>query len=276
MKKAERWNTILQRLANEGGLSVSTLANDLGVSDSTIRRDLSGLHASNLLHRVHGGAMTSGVLNELSIGAKSRQHLEQKQAIAQEAARRVSDGMVIGMSGGTTVTELAKALSNRDLTVVTNALNIAAMLIMSPNIELVVTGGIARPKTAELVGPIAETTLSTLSLDLVFIGADGVSLSAGLTTNNIIEAGTNLALLRRAHQTICLVDSTKLGRASFAQICPFSQLAELITDSGADPEFVSGLQDTGLNVAVVPLKPGTGRHDGEVLRSSTTEISELE
>jgi DeoR/GlpR family transcriptional regulator of sugar metabolism len=73
MKKAERWNTILQRLANEGGLSVSTLANDLGVSDSTIRRDLSGLHASNLLHRVHGGAMTSGVLNELSIGAKSRQ-----------------------------------------------------------------------------------------------------------------------------------------------------------------------------------------------------------
>jgi DeoR family transcriptional regulator, aga operon transcriptional repressor len=262
MKKAERWNTILQRLAHQGGLSVSTLADDLGVSVSTIRRDFSGLQASNLLHRVHGGAMTSGVLNELSIGAKSGQHLEQKQAIAREGALRVSDGMAIGMSGGTTVTELAKALSNSNITVVTNALNIAAMLMMSPNIELIVTGGIARPKTAELVGPIAETMLSTLTLDLVFIGADGVSLSAGLTTNNIIEARTNLALLRRAHRTICLVDSAKLGRASFAQICPFSQIAELVTDDGADPTFVSRLQDAGLNVTVVPLGPGIARDDG--------------
>jgi DeoR family transcriptional regulator of aga operon len=254
VKKAERWNTILQRLSYQGGLSVTTLADELGVSVSTVRRDLSQLQATNRLHRVHGGAMTSGVLNELAIGARSQRNLDQKQHIAQAAATYVTHGMAIGLSGGTTVTELAKALAHKRITVVTNALNIAAMLMASPTIELIVTGGIARPKTAELVGPIAETTLSKLNLDLVFMGADGVSVRSGLTTNDVSEARTNSSLLGRGHRIICLADSAKLGRASFAQICSLSEVDELITDEAADIRLVSRMRDAGLAVRIVETR----------------------
>jgi DeoR family transcriptional regulator of aga operon len=248
MKKAERWNAILQRLADDGSLAVSDIAGALGVSDSTIRRDLSELQLSNLLHRVHGGAMATGVLNEQPLSTKSTQHLEQKRAIAVEALTRLGDGMAVGLSGGTTVTELAKLLTGHQITVVTNALNIAAMLVMWPNVELIVTGGIARPKTAELVGPIAESTIETLNFDVAFVGADGIS--AGLTTHNVTEARTNLTLIRRSKTTICLADSSKIGRASFAQICSFSEIDELITDDGAAPSFVGALRDMGVAVTL--------------------------
>jgi DeoR family transcriptional regulator of aga operon len=253
MKKAERWNAILQRLADDGSLVVSDIAGSLGVSDSTIRRDLTELQLSNLVHRVHGGAMATGVLNEQPLSTKSTQQLEQKRAIATEAATRISDGMAVGLSGGTTVTELAKLLTEHHVTVVTNALNIAAMLVMWPNVELLVTGGIARPKTAELVGSIAETTIGALNFDIAFVGADGISASSGLTTHNVTEARTNLTLIRRSKTAICLADSSKIGRASFAQICPFSEITELITDDGADPSFVGGLRDMGIAVTTVSL-----------------------
>jgi DeoR family transcriptional regulator, aga operon transcriptional repressor len=251
MKKAERWNAILQRLADDGSLAVTDIAGDLGVSDSTIRRDLTELEVSNLLHRVHGGAMATGVLNEQPLSTKSTQHLEQKRAIAAEAATRLTDGMAVGLSGGTTVTELAKILTGQRVTVVTNALNIAAMLVVWPNVELIVTGGIGRPKTAELVGSIAESTIAALNLDMAFVGADGISASAGLTTHNVTEARTNLTLIRRTNTTICLADSSKIGRASFAQICPFTEITELITDDGADPSFVAALKDMGVVVTTI-------------------------
>ena len=126
-------------------------------------------------------------------------------------------------------------VERRRLTVVTNALNIASELAVRPNLKLVVTGGVARPESYELVGPIAEASLEGLNLDIVFLAVDGISPRAGLTTHHEIEAGTNRALLRASRHVIVVADSSKIGQVAFARICPLAEVDELITDTGADP-----------------------------------------
>jgi DeoR family transcriptional regulator of aga operon len=137
------------------------------------------------------------------------------------------------------------------LTVVTNALNIASELAVRPNLKLVVTGGVARAESYELVGPIAEASLEGLNLDIVFLAVNGISPAAGLTTHHEIEARTNRALVGRARQVIVVADSSKLGAVAFARICELADVDELITDDGADPETLAALEESGLVITTV-------------------------
>src|SRR5204863_1890497 len=133
---------------------------------------------------------------ELPLRYRSGDRREQKARIARAASARVADGAAIGMTGGTTTVEVARALSDkRQLTVVTNSLNIASELAVRPNLKLVVTGGVARPESYELVGPLAEAALASFNLDVVLVGVDGISATEGLTTHHEVEAHTNRALI---------------------------------------------------------------------------------
>ena len=252
MQRPERIGAILERLSLDGSVSVADIATDLEVSEATIRRDLRLLEDQRLLGRTHGGAVPQGVLYELPLRYKSGRQTKQKLRIAREAANRVLDGWAIGLTGGTTTTEVARVLVERErLTVVTNALNIASELAVRPNLKLVVTGGVARPESYELIGPIAEASLEGLNLDMVFLAVDGISPTAGLTTHHEIEAGTNRALLERARHVTVVADSSKIGKVAFARICQLSQVDELITDDGADGDALVALRDAGLIVTTV-------------------------
>jgi DeoR family transcriptional regulator of aga operon len=243
---------ILERLSENGTISVAGLAEAFRVSSATIRRDLRLLESQRLLGRTHGGAVAQGVLYELPLRYKSARQHEQKLRIAREAGSRVLDGSAVGFTGGTTTTEVARVLVDRQrLTVVTNALNIASELVIRPNLKLVITGGVARSESYELVGPIAEASLEGLNLDIVFLAVDGISAAAGLTTHHEVEAGTNRALLGRASQVIVVADSSKIGQVAFARICELSDVDELITDDGADPAAVAELEESGLAVTTV-------------------------
>jgi DeoR family transcriptional regulator of aga operon len=252
MRQAERLSAILEELSAEGSVGVADLVRRLDVSAATVRRDLELLERQKLLMRTHGGAVAQGVLYELPLRYKSARHQEEKRRIAQAAASRVSDGIAIGLTGGTTTTEVARAVIDRQqLTVVTNALNIASELAIRPNLKLVVTGGHARPESYELVGPLAERSLAGLNLDLVFLGTDGITAEAGLTTHHEVEAHTDLALIDRARHVVVVADSSKIGRVAFAQICPIDRVDELITDASADPARLKGLREAGVDVVAV-------------------------
>jgi DeoR family transcriptional regulator of aga operon len=247
--KANRFAAILEALSTNGSLGVTDIARQLGVSDATIRRDLKALEDERLLSRTHGGAMAHGLMYELPLRYKSARQQEEKLRIARLAAERVTDGMVVGLTGGTTTTEVARALVARErLTIVTNALNIAFELAGRPSVKIVVTGGVARSESYELVGPLAEQTLGGINMEVVFVGADGISLDAGLTTHHEVEAHTDQALIGRAHTTIAVADSSKLGKTAFSRICDLSVVDELITDDKADPSIVSKLGDIGVKV----------------------------
>jgi len=252
VRQAERLGAILERLSVGGSVSVADIAADLGVSGATVRRDLHLLEGQRLLARTHGGAVAQGVLYELPLRYKGARHQAEKLRIAREAAARVADGEAIGLTGGTTTTEVARALVDRQrLTVVTNALNIASELAVRPNLKLVMTGGVARAESYELVGPIAEASLDGINLDTVFLGADGLSAEAGLTTHHEVEAHTNRALIERARHLVVVADSSKIGRVAFARICEVDRVEELITDQAADPDALAVLAERGVRVTTV-------------------------
>lgn len=252
MRQSERLSAILEALANDGSVGVADLATQLDVSAATVRRDLEFLEHQRMLTRTHGGAVAQGVLYELPLRYKSARHQEEKKRIAAEAATRVADGVAIGLTGGTTTTEVARAVIDRQrLTVVTNALNIASELAIRPNLKLVVTGGYARAESYELVGPLAEQALAGLNLDVVFLGVDGISPTAGITTHHEVEAHTNLALIERARHVVVVTDSSKIGLVAFAQICPIDRVHEVITDAGADRGLLAELREAGVDVVTV-------------------------
>jgi DeoR family transcriptional regulator, aga operon transcriptional repressor len=242
---------ILDRVAEHGSVDVVGLAQEFRVSAATIRRDLQALHDQGLVRRTHGGALPRPAGVELPIQYKaSRQHRE-KRAIGLAAASLVRDGDVVGMTGGTTATEVARALADRrGLTVVTNALNIAAELMSRPEIRLVVVGGNARHASYELVGPAAEAMVAQYHFDLAFIGTDGFTTTQGCTTHDEMEAHTDLAFIRQAGRTVVIADSTKLGKVTFARICGLDAVDDLITDTGADPATLASVRLAGVQVTV--------------------------
>ena len=205
-----------------------------------------------MLSRTHGGAVAGDVLYELPLRYKAARHQVEKKRIAAQAATLAPDGAVLGFTGGTTTTEVSRRIvDRRGITVVTNALNIAGELAIRADVKLVVTGGTARPESYELVGPVAEQALERLNLDIAFVGVDGIDVEAGLTTHHEVEAHTNRSMIDRARRVVVVTDSSKLGRVTFAQICPIDRVDELITDDGASSSAVGALRDAGVAVTVV-------------------------
>src|SRR6201995_5081490 len=247
MHKSARLSAILDRLARGGAL-----AKELAAPQATIRRDLATLERQRLLQRTHGGAVAHAVSYELPLRYKGVRFAEEKRRIAAAAAAMVAEGMAVGLTGGTTATEVARALAGRPrLTIVTNALNIASELGVRPNIKLIVTGGMARSQSFELSGPIAEASLAGLTLDVAFIGVDGVDARAGCTTHEEVEAHTNQVMIRHAQRAVLVADSSKIGKVTFARICPVADIHDLITDRAADPSAVRALTEAGVEVTLV-------------------------
>ncbi len=252
VRQSERLSETLNRLAETGTVSVEELSADFEVSAATVRRDLDLLAQQHLAERSHGGAVARAGLYELPLRYKGVRHRPAKQLIATEAARSVVPGLAIGLTGGTTTTEVGRKLAEcPSLTVVTNALNIAAELAVRTNVKLIVTGGACRPESYELVGPLAEETLAGLNLDACFVGVDGLMAEYGLTTHHEVEAHANRAMLARARRVVVVTDGSKVGRRAFARICPIGCVDEVITDDSAPEDGIEAMRQAGVAVTVL-------------------------
>ena len=189
----ERRRAILDLLNHHGRVLVTDLARQFETSQVTIRKDLEILHAHGLVHRTHGGALPSreGALEDPTLREKEKLHHQEKLRIAESAVEKVKEGQVLILDSGTTTTAIARALRNfQNLTIITNAVNIAAELAGTA-VEVILTGGTLRKNSFSLVGPIAEETLRRLSADLLFLGVDGFDVHFGLSTPNLLEAKVN-------------------------------------------------------------------------------------
>ncbi len=205
--------------------------------------------------------MASNLAYDLPLRHKSARHAPEKQRISAAAARMVQPGMVIGLNGGTTTTEIARAIATRSdlpergenpsLTVVTNALNIANELAVRPHVKIVVTGGVARQHSFELTGPLGTRVLDEITLDLLFLGVDAIDPALGAYAHHEGEASINQLMASRAAHVAVVADSSKLGRRAFARICPSSGVHTVVTNEGAAEELVSAFRAEGTQVRVV-------------------------
>lgn len=262
MNRVARWNTLLEILASteKGHLSIEEAVESLGVSAATVRRDFDELARQQMLTRTRGGVVSNGISYDLPLRYKTARHASEKQRIADAAMRLLSPGQVVGLNGGTTTTEVARALAARpDLardgngpafTVVTNAVNIANELTVRPNIKLVVIGGVARPQSYELIGPLATKLLSDISLDVAILGVDAIDGASGACAHHEGEASINQLMAARARRLLVVADGSKVGQSAFARIARAQDVDVLITDSTAPTSAVAQIEAAGCQVVL--------------------------
>lgn len=249
----ERRQHVLDRIQRDGRVLVTDLSEQLGISRITIRKDLEYLQNKGLIQRTHGGALALGPssLFDPTLIEKEKLHQKEKQRIAEAAVELVSEGQCVLLDSGTTTTAIARALRKFSrLTVITNAVNIAAEL-SSTDFEVILTGGTLRKNSFSLVGPYAEDHLRDLHTDILFLGVDGFDLEVGLTTPNIPESRVNRAMVQAAKQVVAVCDSTKFGHTSLARIVPTSAIGTVITDTKLGAEQANALRAAGVRVILV-------------------------
>lgn len=249
MSSTGRRAQLLARLREDGRASVATLARDLDVTPSTVRRDLARLARDGAVVRTYGGAVASAVAERR---ASSDPRLAAKRTIAAAAAGLIDDAQTIAISSGTTTLELARLLIDRRLTVITNALDVAAVLIDRPGIELVVLGGVVRPGMHSTLGHLAELALGELRADILFMGIGAASPEQGLMNDSIPEILTDRALRRAARTCVVLADASKLGSVAPAYVFGLDQVDTIVTDAGADRDVVAAFEAGGVRVVVAP------------------------
>lgn len=260
LKAAMRHQIILTALGEQGQASVSDLADRLGVSAVTIRDDLRVLETERMLVRTRGGALAVGeARSELPLELTSKANAPAKRAIGEAAAALVRNGQSIIIDVGSTTTALAEALPNalKDITVITNAINIALLLERHSECSIVVTGGTLRPLQHSLVAPLGTVLLERLNADIAFIGCNGVDVRRGFTNSNLAEAEIKQAMVASATCTVFLADHSKLGCVASAFVAGLAQADLLITDDGADPKVLAELRGAGLAIQVAATAPQT-------------------
>ncbi len=250
MYAAERQQRIISDARIAGRVEVSTLADSLGVTPETIRRDLSALERRGSLRRVHGGAIPVERLEvEPTLATRVGRHGDVKRRIAARALDEVPEGGSILLDSGSTTQALAELLpTERELTVVTNSLSVATTLSSHREIALYVVGGRIRTTTGAAVGDWAIDALADLTVDVAFLGTNGLSVRRGLTTPDQAEAAVKRAMVAAARTSIVLADSSKAGDDHLHRFAHLEEIDVLITDTDLDDEIADQFQAAGLQV----------------------------
>lgn len=252
MYQEERQAVILDRARARGRVDVAELAADFDVTPETVRRDLSALERHGLLRRVHGGAISVERLGfEPGLQTRDATMAGEKDRIARAALAELPAEGAILLDAGTTTARMAEMLpSDRELTVVTNALPIAMALSARPNLNVLTVGGRIRGRTLAMVDQWALRVLSETYVDVAFLGANGVSVQRGLTTPDVAEAATKRAMIRAARRVVVLADHSKFGNDCFARFGELDEVDTLISDEGLDISLAADLQAAGPRVVL--------------------------
>ncbi len=243
---------ILEELEKKGQVDVVSLSRSLNVSEVTIRNDLKRLEQKNALIRARGGAIKiDRVGMDFTISDKNKQNYDEKKKIGKAAAALIQAGDTIILDSGTTTMEIARCLGDiGELTVITNAMNIANQLAEHPKVNVIIPGGSLRKNSLSLVGTMAEESFKNYFCDKLFLAVDGFSMTHGLSTPNAEEAHLNRVMMSISKQVIVVADSTKFHKRSFAFIANINEIDILVTDAGILEEDHKKLETSGIKVII--------------------------
>ena len=253
----ERRFRIREILSRERTVTASELIRTLDVTAATIRRDLAALEKEGVLVRSHGGAVsrTSGTNFQPSYEALGRSNRAEKQAIAREAERLILDGETVFLEGSTTVYELARRLLHRNrLTVITNSPPIVEELQRSQHVSVISTGGELQKDVFYLSGVWAQRALAEIRVDKAVLGVSAIDPSYGISTASQAEAQIKKMILKAARVSIAVADHSKFGNQGFAYVGPITDVDILVTDSGADPQYLRPLREAGVELILADVR----------------------
>ena len=252
MYAEERQQAIARLVTQRGRMSVNQLAQEYDVTTETVRRDLSTLEGLGLVRRVHGGVVPPGSLSLMESGLRERDQVntEAKDRIAHAALDRLppSGGTILLDAGSTTVRLATLLPPDRELTVVTHAVPIAARLAGLPHLDLRLLPGRVRPNTQAAVGADTVEALSHLRVDVAFLGTNGITAEHGLTTPDPDEAAVKRAIVGCGHVVVALADASKFGIETAVRFASPTDLDLVVTDESAPPADLRALTKAGIEV----------------------------
>ena len=260
MAARDRDTRLVELLGADGQATVAQLAPALGVTASTIRRDLDRLAKQGRLVRTHGGATLAGG----PARGQADPQFEAKRAIARAAAALVDDHTVIAIGSGTTALAFARELVDRRLTVITNALDVANALVDREGIELIILGGVVRPRMHSMLGHLAELVSAELRADTLFMGIGAISVEQGLMNDSVPEILTDRALRRMARSVMVLADATKFEQVAPGFVMGLEEVDVLVTDGAAPADTLALVRERGVQVVVAPRRDEAADAAGEV------------
>jgi DeoR/GlpR family transcriptional regulator of sugar metabolism len=250
----DRRSAILDELETKKKIAVADLSRRFGISEVSIRKDLETLEQQGLLQRVHGGAIKKPrSVAEAPWQVRMDIQRDKKERIGRAAAQLIQRGDRLIFDSGTTPLQVAMhidpgLLTSGNLTIITNSLPVANMIDTQSDTQLIMLGGIYLPNYGVTVGPQTIEHIEKMHADIAFIGTDGLSLSQGVTTTNVLEAEVARTMALAANEVVILADSSKIGRKGFITIIPLEKITKLVTDREAPEEFVATLRDLGAEV----------------------------
>ena len=254
----DRRRRVLAEVRRHGSASIEQLAAALAVSSSTIRRDMSELEQAGMLRRTHGGAVvtTTGDPDEpppRAPGGNGRGDRDDtaKARIARRAASMVDDGSTVMLVAGSTTGAMVPALFDRQLTVVTNGLEIAHGLRHAPHISVIVLGGYLHREQMTLLGPMTLAAMSAVHVDVMMAGAWGVDPETGVTGNKISQAGDHDPMLRHTDRLVVLADASKIGRRGPTLFTGMDRVHTLVTDRAAPADVLERIEGHGVRIDAV-------------------------
>ena len=249
----ERREYILSLINKTGSVNAIDIAKTLDISETTIRRDLNKLSKKGLVRRTYGGAINiDSVGHELKFEVQKEKFIVEKKKIALAAAELVEDGDVVLIEAGTTGYQTALNIKKkRQLTVITNSYDIAALMGKNnPHYDIILSGGILNTLTHSLVGPIADWAFNNINVDKAFIGISGIDIRKGITSVDLAEAQTKKNIINSAKQVIALCDHSKIGHIAMNFVAPIKSIDIFITDSEADKDFLEKIKELGIAVVI--------------------------
>jgi len=257
LSAAERRSQIAQMVLENGKVTVSALVDRFQVTETSIRRDLTILETGGRLKRVHGGAIPlPGSSRTDSFAEKKELHIKAKERIGKVAAEMIRPHDILLLDSGTTTLQVIRHVpaalrTSNMITLVTNSQPIAQEVLTWPSPNLTILGGLYLADYQATVGPQTLRQLQELTADRVFLGTDGLTLSSGATTANILMAEVDRLMVERSRQTILVTDSSKIGRVGFVPVKPVNAFHMIITDTNAPPDTVQAIRDMGVEVLLV-------------------------
>jgi DeoR/GlpR family transcriptional regulator of sugar metabolism len=249
--KAARHSTILQSLASDPTVRISTLAEQFGVSTETVRRDIEELSLRGMVRRTYGGATASHPASQPRLSEREQLLVAERARIGRAAAALVEEGAVVMLDAGSTTTQFARALAARGIraTLLTNSLDAALAAGASDSLRVLVAPGELSAVERGLYGPETAAFLRRFHVDMAVIGASGLT-EEGPCEAESRAAWVKRAMLERAPRRLLLVDSSKFGRAFLEQVCPPEQITDLVTETEPPVPLAAALGRHGLRLVI--------------------------
>jgi DeoR/GlpR family transcriptional regulator of sugar metabolism len=253
---AERQTRLKDLLSQRGMCDLETLAAELGVSLSTVRRDVESLEQAGAVRSTRGGVIWAGENSDTPVSTlpyafdqRMGYQSQAKRQIAKAARSLVQAGDTVLIDGGTTTFHLAQELLGQPIQLVTNSLPIANLFLNDEHVELILAGGLVYPRYGVLLGPLAESVLSTIHTRTMFLSVAGI-FHGQLYNQNQLLVQAERRMMQQSQQVVLLVDSGKFGQQALVQLSALDEVDVVVTEAEPSAEDQKVIADAGCRLII--------------------------